>query len=138
MGENPTPPFDEAAFRRLSLYMTVPNPSSVDFEQLIGPTPPDAEPSKEKHRVNERLANFSTKDNFAWKEISSRLGQKITFHELLSIARVLAAHADIWLDRDARRRKSVLIKWFDENWSDLAPYLNDVVLEDAHPPDHNA
>jgi hypothetical protein len=33
------------------------------------------------------------------------------------------------LDHDAKRRKTVLIKWFEENWTAIAPFLDYIVLE---------
>jgi hypothetical protein len=46
------------------------------------------------------------------------------------IAGLVAKKLDIRLDRDARRRKIVMIKWFEENWSAVEPLLSNIVLED--------
>ncbi|OHT05398.1 hypothetical protein TRFO_06001 [Tritrichomonas foetus] len=89
------------------------------------------EGNKEKERINSRLNGFNPKDNPAWREITQRFGNNIKQPELLSIATVLANNASLKLDRDAKRRKSVLIKWFEENWSAIQPFLDYVVLEDA-------
>lgn len=90
------------------------------------------EQNKEKERIADRLNGFNPKDNIAWREITNRFGNNIKQPELLSIAQVLASSANIKLDRDAKRRKTVLIKWFLENWSAIQPFLDFVVLEDAH------
>jgi hypothetical protein len=90
------------------------------------------EGSKEKDRIAGRLGGFNAKDTPVWKEITQRFGNNIKQPELLSIAQVLASSADVKLDRDAKRRKTVLVKWFEENWERIAPYLDYVVLEDAH------
>jgi hypothetical protein len=37
----------------------------------------------------------------------------------------------VHLDRDAKRRKSVLLKWFEENWNAIYPFLDYVVLEET-------
>ncbi|EAX97547.1 hypothetical protein TVAG_006780 [Trichomonas vaginalis G3] len=87
--------------------------------------------TKEKERIAERLGSFNPKDNAVWHEITQRFGANIKQPELLSIANVLAQNASIKLDRDAKRRKSVLIKWFEENWNAIQPYLAYVVLEDT-------
>lgn len=84
----------------------------------------------EKLRIFSRLKGFKPKDSLVWTEITRRFGAEIKHGELLSIAEVVAANAGIQLDRDAKRRKSVLIKWFEENWFQILPYLNYVILED--------
>ena len=88
--------------------------------------------TKEKERIADRLSGFNPKDNMVWHEITQRFGSTIKQPELLSIATVLAQNANIKLDRDAKRRKSVLVKWFEENWTIIKPYLDYVVLEDSH------
>ncbi|KAH0792101.1 hypothetical protein GPJ56_003900 [Histomonas meleagridis] len=90
-----------------------------------------SEASAEKKRITERLNGFNPRENNAWKEISRRFGASIKHPELLSIATVLANYANVRLDRDAKRRKTVLIKWFQENWATVSPYLDYVVLEDS-------
>jgi hypothetical protein len=133
MTEPPNPPLDEATLHRLSMIMSIANQgTSVDLGQLIGAPIPAPVDNKEKERIAERLGGFNSKDNFVWKEISNRFGNNIKQPELLSIANVLASHANLKLDRDAKRRKSVLIKWFDEHWAQVQPYLDYVLLEDAH------
>ncbi|EAX98890.1 hypothetical protein TVAG_210840 [Trichomonas vaginalis G3] len=87
--------------------------------------------NQEKDRIKGRLTGFDTKNNIAWHEITSRFGENVKQQELLSIANVLSLNANIKLDRDAKRRKSVLIKWFNENWTVLAPFLQFVVLDEA-------
>ena len=88
--------------------------------------------TKEKERIANRLGNFNPKDTPVWREITQRFGSSIKQPELLSIATVLAQNANIKLDRDAKRRKSVLVKWFEENWQIIRPYLDYVVLEESH------
>ncbi|OHS98901.1 hypothetical protein TRFO_34769 [Tritrichomonas foetus] len=84
----------------------------------------------EKLRVFSRLRGFKAKDSRVWSEITRRFGSELKHGELLSIAEVVAANAGVQLDRDAKRRKSVLIKWFEENWIRISPFLNYVILED--------
>ena len=107
------------------------NPNNVlDFSSL--PHNAYSEANNEKKRISERLNGFNPRDNNAWKEISRRFGSNIKHPELLSIANVLASSANVRLDRDAKRRKTVLIKWFQENWAAISPFLDYVVLEDTH------
>lgn len=114
-----------------ALITSHPELASSEIQQLINISQP-MEQNKEKERIANRLMGFNPKDNSVWREISTRFGANIKQPELLSIAQVLASSANIKLDRDAKRRKSVLIKWFEENWGQIQPYLDYVVLEDSH------
>jgi hypothetical protein len=92
---------------------------------------PPADDNAEKQRIASRLQGFNPKDNPAWSAITQKFGANIKQPELLSIATVLATNANIRLDRDAKRRKSVLLKWFEENWGAIAPFIDFVVLEES-------
>ena len=83
----------------------------------------------ERERIAMRMEGFNQKDNCAWLELTKRFGQNIKRSELMNIAQVLADAANIKLDRDAKRRKSVLLKWFDEHWTRIRPLLDYIVLE---------
>jgi hypothetical protein len=56
-------------------------------------------------------------------------GQKLKQDELVSIADLCAEKLQIKLDRDARRRKIVVIKWFEENWAAIQPLIHLIVLD---------
>ena len=113
---------DPQALAAMQQYAMIPQA----FHQDIPAT------TKEKERIASRLSGFNPKDNMVWHEITQRFGASIKQPELLSIATVLAQNANIKLDRDAKRRKSVLVKWFEENWAVIKPFLDYVVLEDSH------
>jgi hypothetical protein len=121
---------DDGNFAQLALLMSY-SGQAGDFGQLPGQSLA-FDTNKEKERIASRLSGFNAKDNGVWKVITQRFGSSIKQPELLSMAQVLAAHASIRLDRDAKRRKSVLVKWFQENWAAIEPYLPYVVLEDSH------
>jgi hypothetical protein len=89
------------------------------------------ETNPEKERIAQRLEGFNPRENQAWKEITRRFGSSIKQPELVSMAKVLATHAKLKVDRDAQRRKTVLLKWFEENWAAVQPFLDYVALEDA-------
>jgi hypothetical protein len=88
-------------------------------------------PNGEKHRIANRLQGFNPKDNQVWSVLAQKFGSNIKQPELLSIAAVLSKNANVPLDRDAKRRKSVLLKWFEENWNAVYPFLDYVVLEET-------
>ena len=79
--------------------------------------------SAEVERVENRLAGFVPKDSHAWEVISNLYGSDVKQIHLRAIAEDIANHLAIRLDRDAKRRKTVLIKWFDENWDKVSKEL---------------
>jgi hypothetical protein len=85
----------------------------------------------EKQRIANRLQGFNPKDNQIWNALAQKFGTNLKQPELLSIAAVLSKSANVRLDRDAKRRKSVLLKWFEENWNSICPFLDYVVLADT-------
>ena len=86
----------------------------------------------ERRRVDKRLKGFVVKDSRAWKEICSHYGPNLNQIELLSIAEVMGHLLHIRVDREAKRRKEVLIKWFDENIDAIVPMMDRVVPEDKN------
>ena len=85
----------------------------------------------ERNRVEKRLENFDNKNSQAWKDIQNYFGPSLSQNELLSIAQVITYHAKLKLDREAKRRKEVLIKWFDENYNTIKNLLPKIKLEDG-------
>jgi hypothetical protein len=87
------------------------------------------EKSEEKSRIETRLAGFDAKNSFVRLALQVRYGSRITHDELLSIAELVAGVVGIKVDRDAQRRKNVLLKWFEENWQIIYQILPFIVLE---------
>jgi len=85
--------------------------------------------SDERERVQRRVDGFDWQKSPAWIQLSRMYGPKLKQDELVSIAEVLAQKLQIRLDRDARRRKIVMIKWFEENWLQIYPILHRIVLD---------
>ena len=84
----------------------------------------------EMERVKRRIEGFNYKTSRAWKMLTYKYGSKLAHEELMSIAELLATRTNVILDRDAKRRKAVLVKWFEENWDIIQGYLNYIVLEE--------
>lgn len=55
-------------------------------------------------------------------------GSDIDKNILLSTAQIISKKISVELDREAKRRKSVLLKWFDDNWEQILPILQFVRL----------
>lgn len=83
----------------------------------------------EKERVKKRIGGFNWKTSYVWKTLTSYFGGKVSHEELTSIAEILAVQSRVKLDRDARRRKAVLIKWYEENWGKISHFLQFIVLD---------
>ena len=83
----------------------------------------------EKKRVKERINGFNWKECEAWKYLCERFGSHLNQKELISIAELIASKNHLKLDRDAKRRKVVLIKWFQENWEIVKPLLLIITLD---------
>jgi hypothetical protein len=125
---------DDSNFANLTMLMAIASQTGANvcgLERLVNDSGLP-EGNKEKERIAGRLQGFNPKDNQVWKEITRRFGSNIKQPELLSVANVLASNAHIKLDRDAKRRKTVLVKWFEENWVSIRPFLDYVVLEEAN------
>jgi hypothetical protein len=86
------------------------------------------------HRIGDlspRLAeprSFNPKDNRAWTCLTQQFGASLNQNNQVQMATLLAGAAHVKLDRDAMRRKSVLVKWFEENWPAVSPFLQYVRL----------
>jgi hypothetical protein len=80
-----------------------------------------------------RLAGFRKTESRAYSVLCARFVREPKRVELLSLARVLSTHLCIPLDREAFRRKIILIKWFEENLQLIEPVLNAniIVLDDT-------
>lgn len=86
----------------------------------------------ERRRVDKRLKGFVVKESRAWKQICQHYGSNLNQVELLSIAEVLGYALHIRVDREAKRRKEVLIKWFEENIEAIEPMLDRIIPEDKN------
>lgn len=73
--------------------------------------------------VRSKLAGFEPKNSLAWSKLTSRFGPKLNQNKLLSLAEVVSNHLNIELYREYKRRKEMLIKWFDENLDIVWPFI---------------
>lgn len=138
-----------SAFERLKLiYSTVPESRSQIAERvnclLLDINQPTRGPERttepmdhtrsanelERKRVDARLNGFVYKESRAWHEITRHYGDGLNQAELLSLAEVLASQIGIKVDREAKRRKEVLIKWYDENIDTIVDIMPRIKLED--------
>lgn len=117
-------------FPSISDLLVNPGPAKQCEEQN---TPKKALPryaEEERERVKRRISGFDWRHSIAWQELTALFGDRLTQNELISIAELVSAHIKLKLDRDAKRRKTVLIKWFQEHWIMIYPILGMISLND--------
>lgn len=76
------------------------------------------------------MNGFVYKNSAAWKVITEKYGDNLNQAELLSLAEVIAEQLGLKVDREAKRRKEVLVKWYDEHLSEIMCLLPRIILED--------
>ena len=86
--------------------------------------------SAEKERVQKKLNNFDPKSSPAWEYISKKFGAEVKQQCLCEMAKYLALKNELNLDRDSKRRKSVLIKWFHDNWNIIKDDIKKITIKD--------
>jgi len=64
----------------------------------------------------------------AWTALVQHFGSTRSQKELLVIALVVSEASGVQLDREAKRRKAVLVNWFDENLDRLLPHVKRIEL----------
>ena len=88
--------------------------------------------NSEKVRIQQLLHGFDQKVSPAWKTITTAFGPDVKQISLCELALQLSKKLGITLNRDAKRRKSVLIKWFHDNWDILKDEINNYQLDGDH------
>lgn len=93
---------------------------------------------QDSHLGHDRLQSIKALGNFDENMQKNRMaeiikatefqGENIARTELLSIAQIISEKTSVELYREAKRRKSVLLKWFDDNWDQILPTLQFVRL----------
>lgn len=88
---------------------------------------------REAKRIEERIGNFDPMNSAACIEIYFQFGKGVSQKHLTIIATNIVNNiSGLSLDRDAKRRKGVLLKWFDENWETIKKCINDYKINDEH------
>lgn len=82
----------------------------------------------DRRKADSRLGDFDPKNSKIWKKICNKFSPNLSQNELVSLAEIIASNVKIKVDREARRRKEVLIKWFDENSEKIDPFINIIHL----------
>ena len=86
--------------------------------------------SDDKEKVKAILGDFDPNKSEAWLTLEECFGVNVKQPPLLEIAKIIGQHVHINVNRNARRRKSVLIKWYHDNWNALKPYIKHFQVDD--------
>jgi hypothetical protein len=71
-------------------------------------------------------------ESAAVRVLHSKFSSGVRLGELRSVALVLASLAHVSAPgRDTNRQYSLLMRWYDRNWTQIAPFLPLVQLRDA-------
>lgn len=69
---------------------------------------------------------MSTKNVYetkAWKKLQELYGEKISSQQLRTLAIIINKFVDVKLTRENKRTKAELIKWYDENYDVVFPFM---------------
>ena len=84
----------------------------------------------ERLLITNRMKDFNPYEGKVNDFFMNFFGEMPTREQLLSLARVVAIHLQLELDREAFRRKEVLIKWYDEHYDLVFPFItNHIKIE---------
>ena len=97
------------------------------------PKYPAPQPSLEKQKLAIKLGGFDYKSSDAWRKIVELYGTDIKRTTLCDIAKYIAEKKGLKMDRDSKRRKDVLLKWYSDNWSVAIGILEKVKVKDNVP-----
>lgn len=86
----------------------------------------------DENEQNSSQCLSDAEDDFDYKntEAFKAFGQ-YRVNELAAIATLLTSRISVHVSRDTKRKKSLLFKWFDENWEKILPFKDKIVCLDS-------
>ena len=87
--------------------------------------------SYDRMKVKVRLNGFDTQNSQAFNYLFQHCHRELKHFELFQLAEYLSMnYPELRVDREAKRRKSILLKWYEEHFTILKPLLDNIVFED--------
>jgi hypothetical protein len=79
------------------------------------------------------LVHYNYADSPTWVLIRQQFSSGVRQRELVSVDHVLCSLAPTLplLTRSERRSYPLLLRWFEQNWSQIAPYFSGIHLRDS-------
>jgi hypothetical protein len=93
-----------------------------------GPSRASVALHQERQSINGRIHNFAFSSSAPYRFFEQRGWTQLTFPELVAVGEVIGHETHITMDREAKRRKPVLFKWLDDNWSRMKEYAEKMEL----------
>lgn len=79
------------------------------------------------------IKNFDWEKSRAWTWLVGRFGPRISKEELLSLGQVVGHNTGIALTREYKRRKKTMVKWFEDNYDKVMPFIQSSVTVKIKP-----
>lgn len=83
---------------------------------------------KEKAVIANKLRDFDMRTSRAYQYLIQKFGTIPSREELTSLAMIIESELNIRLDREERRRKIVLIFWYDKNFDKIKPFIENRII----------
>ena len=83
---------------------------------------------KDRFLTQQRLLGFDSTRCQARVVLNEIFGDSLTGAKMLTLAEICCFKLNLYLDREARRRKSVLLKWFEENLAVIKEFLTNHIV----------
>ena len=93
------------------------------------PRPPPRSSHAERERTQFLLGDFQAQGSAGLELLHSLYPFELSRSALISLATVFSELIDVPLERDIKRRKELLIKWFDVNISAVKPWAARMTLD---------
>lgn len=74
----------------------------------------------------DRLSGWDYKKSKSWDVIKSRFGKCLDQTNIYCMLQICADKAGLKIDREAKREKQILIKWFEENFDHVIQFFNNI------------
>jgi hypothetical protein len=84
---------------------------------------------QERLILNNRLQSFEMKKSKSFFFFQEQGWTTRPFSNLVSIAELFSHKTGILMDRESKRRKTLLFKWLEDNWEACLPYAQRLDLE---------
>jgi hypothetical protein len=92
----------------------------------------DSESERERRTLAPLMAGFDWQDSVAWRALAARHGSDLSHQRLIELAKEIkqqVGDSATPLMRIHRRRKAVLVKWFQINWTVIRPLVEAPVTD---------
>jgi hypothetical protein len=83
---------------------------------------------RDQSEAVERLGSFVPEESRVWQLLQARFGSKLTMPMLEAITTMVSKRSGATPDRQARRRKGIMVKWLQEQIQCLESLLPRMIL----------